>query len=412
MSIINRMLQDLDRRQGLSDPDATTAIPQVRSVGAPRGDREWFWRIVAVLLVAAVGWVAWIAWQLQPRPSLATDLAIKSQTSRTAPSAQASAAQTPPPVQAAAAPPEPKPAEAKPIETKPVEPKLIESKPVEPKPAEAKPTEPKPAPPMVAEAVKPPAAAVEAPKPEEKPRPKTAAPKPQPAPGVAAAPAPKLSSLDVPPARILQAPAQPQGPAKVEKRDRTRSAPERAESEFRRGVGLLNQGRTGEAEEAFAAALAASPAHEPARQALVAMALEHQRVDEARRLLQEGVALNAGNVRFASVLARIHIERKDYAGALEVLNGVKAPVQSDSEFQAMRGTALQRLGRHAEAVEAFQAALRGGGQNGALWIGLGVSLEALGRRPEAAEAFQRAAATGTLSTEARNYAEQRARQLQ
>jgi len=382
MSIINKMLQDLDRRQGLSDPDATTVVPQVRSVPASRGDREWFWRIIAVLLVTSVGWVAWIAWQLQPRPAIATDLALKAQTSRTPPpgptAAPAAIAQAPAPV-AQTAPP-------------------VEAKPTETKPVELKPAEPKPAPPVVAEVVKPPAPAVEIPKPEEKPRPRAVSR--------------KLSSLDVPPARILQAPAQAQGPAKVEKRDHTRSTQERAEADFRRGAGLLNQGRTGEAEDAFTAALAASPAHEPARQALVAMALEHQRVDEARRLLQEGVALNPANVRFASVLARIYIERKNYAGALEVLNGVRGPVQSDADFQAMRATALQRLGRHAEATEAFQASLRGGSQNGALWIGLGVSLEALGRRPEAAEAFQRAAATGTLSTEARNYAEQRARQLQ
>jgi hypothetical protein len=61
MSIINKMLQDLDRRQGRADSEAATAIPQVRSVAAPRKDREWFWRIIAVLMIFAVGWVAWIA---------------------------------------------------------------------------------------------------------------------------------------------------------------------------------------------------------------------------------------------------------------------------------------------------------------------------------------------------------------
>jgi hypothetical protein len=40
----------------------------------------------------------------------------------------------------------------------------------------------------------------------------------------------------------------------VERKDRTRSAAERAEAEFRRGAALLNQGRVGEAEELFAAA--------------------------------------------------------------------------------------------------------------------------------------------------------------
>src|SRR6185436_5967263 len=77
MSIINKMLQELDRRQGRADPEAVAVVPQVRSVSGPRKDREWFWRIIAVLMIAAVGWVAWIAWQLQPRESVATELAFK-----------------------------------------------------------------------------------------------------------------------------------------------------------------------------------------------------------------------------------------------------------------------------------------------------------------------------------------------
>ena len=108
----------------------------------------------------------------------------------------------------------------------------------------------------------------------------------------------------------------------------------------------------------------------------------------------------------------IHIERRDYAAALEVLNGIRNSDPGNSEIQAMRGTVLQRLGRHADAAEAFKASLRGEPQNGAAWVGLGISLESLGRKSEAADAFKHAAATGTLGPETRAYAEQRARQLQ
>ncbi len=394
MSIINKMLQDLDRRQGLSDTEAATAIPQVRTVPPLRKDREWFWRIIAVLMVLAVGWVAWIAWQLQPRESIATEQAFKAaQAPRVARAA----------VQAPAAPP---PAPMTPTEQKPAMPALA---PEAEKPAASAAVvqAEKPAAPAAdVKAEKPAAPQVEAPKAPAK---KTvAASKPAPAPA-----APRSLNLDVPAARILQAPAaQAQGPARLEKLDRVRSPDERAEAEFRRGVGLLNQGRSSEAEEAFAGALAVSPSHEAARQALVAMQLEQRRIDEARRLLQEGVALNPGNARFAAVLGRVLLERKDYAGALDTVNGLKGPGQGDPDVQSIRGTALQRLGRHAEAVDAFQAALRREPQNGAVWMGLGISFEALGRKPDASEAFRRAAATGSLGNEARSYAEQRARQLQ
>lgn len=370
MSIINRMLQELDRRQGLSDPDGTVAIPQVRTVPPARKDREWFWRIIALLMVVALGWVGWIAWQLQPRPQVATDQAFR---------AAESARRAPPPAPAAV--------------PKPAVPAQVAAAPEAPKPA-AEPAKPEP------EAKAP---AVEAPaKPAARKLAKPAAEK--------APRAPVTLDVGVPPARILPAPAQ--AAARVVKRDRTRSPEERAEAEFRRGVALLNQARTGEAEESFAAALAAHAGHIAARQALVALHLEHARVDDARRLLQEGVALHPENVRFAVVLARILIERKDYTAAIDVANGVRAPEQGDAELQFMRATALQRSGRNAEAAEAFQASLRGAPQNGAAWMGLAIALEAAGRKGEAADAFRRAAASGSLGVEARGYAEQRARELQ
>ncbi len=386
MSIINKMLQDLDRRHGMSDADATMAMSQVRTVAPARKDREWFWRTISVLMIAAVGWVGWIAWQLRPRDPVATEQAFKA--SQDAQRNHAAVAVTVAPAQAQ---------------------KLVAEKPAAVEPE-------KPAPQAV-EPLKPaPAANTPASEPA-KPAPKEqvqaqAAPSPARPPVPAAKPAVTKLDLDVPPARILPIPAQAQGPVRVEKRDMVRTPEDRAEAEFRRGVGLLNQGRAGEAEEAFGAALAAYPTHEASRQALVAMDLEQRRVDDARRLLQEGVALNPGNARFASVLAQIHAERKDYPAALEVLNAVKAPGQDSPELQSLRGTVLQKLGRHAEAADAFQASLRNQPQNGAGWMGLGISLEALGKKAEASDAFRRAATTATLSAEVRSYAEQRSRQLQ
>jgi len=67
MSLINKMLQDLDRRQALgSGPEAGA----VRAAAANPHHREWFWRIVTLLLTVGVGWVLWTAYQLLPRPLL------------------------------------------------------------------------------------------------------------------------------------------------------------------------------------------------------------------------------------------------------------------------------------------------------------------------------------------------------
>jgi len=346
MSLINKMLQDLDRRQALAG--ATDAsVAQVTAPGeAQRGGREWLWRIVAVLLTLGLGWVVWVGYQLLPKP-LVTNPALQP------------------------APPPPAP-------------KVTVTAPPPPPAAVAEPTPPGPveAPPVTAPDTLRLAREIETPLRER------------------AAKAPKLAAA---------LPALPKGT--VDKRDRVYSAAQTADAQFRRAAVLLNQGRLSEAEDHLAGALRADPSHAAARQTYVAMLLEQRRVEAARRLLQEALAVNAAQPAFAVALASIYTEQRDYRNALEVLDKA-GPAARNAEFQAMRGAVLQRLGKHAEAVEAYQNAIRIAPQPGTTWVGLAISLETLGRRPEAAQAYRRALDAGSLAAEAREYAEGRARALE
>lgn len=351
MSVINKMLQDLDRRQALG---AGVEQSVVRAPSAKTGGHEWFWRILAVLLTAALAWMGWVAVQLMPRKPLVTELAF----------------------QAAA--------EARSRTAKPA-PVVTE----EPKPVTE---EPKPEAPVVSEALRL-ALTLETPlKPE------------------AAKPAAPIAAK-----KEKAAPAQPVVVAAkpIDKRERIRTANDNAEAYFRRAALLLSHGRVSEAEEQLVAALRTDPAHTAARQAYVALLLEQRRIDAAQRLLQEALALNPQQPTFALTLARIHVGQREYGVALEVLDRAGPAGAGNADFQAMRGAVLQRIGRHAEAVDAYQAALRGGAtQPPTTWIGLGISLESLGRRSEAVMAYRRALGAGAIAPEAREYAESRARALE
>jgi MSHA biogenesis protein MshN len=94
------------------------------------------------------------------------------------------------------------------------------------------------------------------------------------------------------------------------------------------------------------------------------------------------------------------------------LNAAKGSARGNAEYNALLGTVLQRLAKHREAADAYREALRLAPDAGPAWVGLAMSLEALEHRPEAAEAFRRAMATGSLSTDLRVFAEQRAHSLQ
>jgi MSHA biogenesis protein MshN len=361
MSVINKMLQDLDRRQALGGvPEARVVRP---STAKPVG-REWFWRVLVVLLAAALVWMGWVAIQLLPRKPLATDLAF---TAAAQAHSRAAIRAVAPPIK------EPKPAPA-----------------VEPPAAEAAPAEPaRPAAEPASDALR---LAFELQTPiRERVEPEPAKPQPTRTTPKAAAP--------------------PPAPKAIDKREIVRSAADSAEAHYRRAARYLNQGRVAEAEEQLAAALHADPVHAGARQAYVALLLEQQRIDPARRLLEEALAINPAQPTFALALARIHAEQRDYAAALEVMDRAR-PAARGADFHALRGALLQRLTRHGEAVEAYENAIRGGTALPTTWIGFGISLEALGRRPEAAQAYRRALAAGPIAPEAREYAESRAKALE
>ena len=92
MSVINKMLQDLDRRQGAGGPQA--GVQALRPVApSARSGHEWFWRVLAVLVLVALCWVAWVAYQLQPR-ALATTVALHAAEKRPAVTGKVVAAPT------------------------------------------------------------------------------------------------------------------------------------------------------------------------------------------------------------------------------------------------------------------------------------------------------------------------------
>jgi MSHA biogenesis protein MshN len=354
VSVINKMLRELDQRHAMSTPMHSAASKDIRPVPAKGRGRGWLWGTVVLLLLISFGWMAWVFRELQPR-QIATESASAAAVRRV-PSVLVP---VPPPALPVALVPEQK--EEK-LTAEPLAENLKLAQKIDT--------------PIVERAL-----------PEK------------------AAPAAKS------PANSKKTPAPSAADPRVEKRDIAPLPAQRAEAEFRRGTALLQQGRVSEAEEHFTNAITQQPGHESARQTLAALLIDQRRLDEARKVLQDGLAINAGQAQFATALGRILVERGDYPAALEVLNASRAAGRTSADFDALLGSVLQRMGRHREASEAYQGAVRAAPNNGAAWMGLAISLESLERRPDAADAYRRALASGTLSEDLKSYAEQKTRQL-
>lgn len=190
---------------------------------------------------------------------------------------------------------------------------------------------------------------------------------------------------------------------------RSETALQRADNGYRRALASLQDGRVGEAIAGLQAALRINPKHDAARQTLVGLLIENRRNDEAAAELQQALALDARQPALAMLLARLQIERG--GSGIETLLRTLPYAAGDGEYHGFLAGALQRQGRHREAAEQYQAALRSAPNNAVWWMGLGISLQAEKRHAEALEAFRKARDSGALSQELQGFVERRIAQL-
>lgn len=197
----------------------------------------------------------------------------------------------------------------------------------------------------------------------------------------------------------------------LEKRSKPVTAQQQADIEFRKGVSLMQQGHINDALAAYEAALKLDAGHEAARQAMVALLLEGRRMDDAERVLREGVKAIPQQSAFAMMLARIQVERGAPWSALLTLQGSLPYARERADYQAFMAALLQRLEHHKEAVAHYQAALQIAPNSGLWLMGMGLSLESLQRIDEARDAFRRALETRSLNTELQEFVTQRIKEL-
>jgi len=187
------------------------------------------------------------------------------------------------------------------------------------------------------------------------------------------------------------------------------SPQQKAENEYRRALAKLQDARVSEALAGLERALELNPRHEAARQTLVGLLIESGRNAEAIHHLALATSLDPRQASMAMLLARLQLENG--GNALETLQRSLPYAEANAEYRAVMAGVLQRAGRQKEAAEHYQAAVRLQPANAVWWMGLGISLQADKRNAEAKAAFQRAAESGRLAPELQSFVERRLQQL-
>lgn len=377
MSLINKMLQDLDKRGGAGD--GVVHPQELKAVPPPERDRRPLLLAgagVAAAVLAAGGWYGWQYWQGHRAPPAPAPRVVIDQlppgARRASPPAPAALETAPKPVAApqtaetSATPmPTPAPERAGPVSAS-APPARLPGKSLPVAAESAQPSASKPARSMPDE----PVAA----------RPRRAAP---------------------------DADAHRAPPEGVSRREQTPKL--ESDGAYRRALVALQEGRLSVALADLERALDIDPRNEAARQTYVSLLLENQRTDDAIRQLRLSLGIDPRQPGLAMVLARLQLERG--GPALDTLMKTLPYASDKADYLAFLAGVLQREQRHAEAARYYRDALQLAPNNGVWWMGLAISLQADQHLPEAREAFQRARQANGLTPELQAFIERRLEQL-
>ncbi|MBI5783734.1 MAG: tetratricopeptide repeat protein [Gammaproteobacteria bacterium] len=197
------------------------------------------------------------------------------------------------------------------------------------------------------------------------------------------------------------------GNAVMDKKIKPLSSDEKAESEYRRAIDLLQKGRMADAEKLLKSAMNANEAHTQARELLAGVMLQQGHWREAQQILEQGIDKVPAYYPFAQLLARVYVEHGAEQKALTVMEAGRRAAADNPDYVAFLAALYQRAGKHAEAVKAYTETVALNPQEGRWWLGMGISQEALQDWNAAGTAYQRAIDSGVLDDNLLKYARQR-----
>ena len=373
MSLINKMLQDLDARGGARGEDLRQQ--ELKAVPAAERDRRPLLLAgagIGVLALVAAGAAGWYHWQSTRIPSGPVPRMVQATAAYPQAAPQAS-------MVAAAAPADVAATAVAVAAAEPAAPATAAPAPVAP----AAPASPAVSRARAADAEAPPSA-------EWAPL----------APPVRPPVPPPVRPSTRPPAGSLE----PAATAKLELTPKQLS-----ENTYRRALASLQDGRVSTAMADLDRALEIDPRNEAARQTYVTLLLENRRADDAIRQLRLALGIDPRQPGLAMVLARLQLERG--GPALQTLLTTLPHAAANADYQAFLAGVLQRQQRHAEAAQYYQAALKLAPLNGVWWMGLGISLQAEQQKDAAREAFSRARSADGITPELLAFINRRLEQL-
>ncbi len=147
------------------------------------------------------------------------------------------------------------------------------------------------------------------------------------------------------------------------------------------------------------------------RKKLAAMQFSQGSYTKAQSLLEDGMGRHPDSADLRLMLARLHVQRKDLQQAHQVLMAHPVNAAVNPDYVSYRASIASQLEDYQAAKEDYVHLINSQPSNGKWWLGLGVSEEKLNNQSAALLAYRQAQQFEQLTPQVQQFVQQRIRFL-
>ena len=153
------------------------------------------------------------------------------------------------------------------------------------------------------------------------------------------------------------------------------------------------------------------PANTGARKKLAAMLFARGQLSEAETVLSQGLERHPDNLQLRLMLARLYFQRNNLQQALETVKSDEVSAFLYPDFVSFRASLAEKLARYDIARQDYRALVESQPDEPRWWLGFAVSLERLNENMLALQAYEKTNTLGQLPDEVMQFVDQRIRYL-
>lgn len=173
--------------------------------------------------------------------------------------------------------------------------------------------------------------------------------------------------------------------------------------QYQHALNLSAEGSMVQAQQVLRDLIEQYPDFIPARETLVGQLVQEGKMDDAEKLLDAGLKLDPNQVNFIQIKARLLVTQGKIESALNLLQSAPPAIEANPDYHAFIAALYQQRGEPLVAAQIYEKLLRLQPNNSKWWVGLGIALENIGKHNQALEAYNRAESSGQLTPELRAY---------